>query len=276
MTRSLVTILVIVWAFPSLAVNVLVYWSSNPDPVSQYRLSVSQESMVPLTNVVSVTSYAVVSGLDQGETYYFSLTAVNADGYESNPSEPVSFTIPSPTASVIATWDPNAESVLNEQKITYQLSVEVGGSSIMSLLTTNVSTIVCGLTNGQSYSFSLVAINEDGYVSNPSEAVSFSVPDTSPIETTNTNLPPTATPRSLKMTMNTSLPFTLRGSDPNKDPLHYVIRTLPKFGTIVGTPPNIRYTPRTNYVGLDSFTFTVADRQFTSAPATVSLSVRAP
>lgn len=259
----------------SSAVNVLVYWSANIDPVARYKLSVGLDPVMPFTNIYSSASYAAVNNLTSGQTYYFSLTAQNQEGYESNPTEPLAFTIPSSIATATASWDPNVEAVQNTQRINYYLAVNLDGSAFTNVKTTNISAAIPGLTVGRTYTFSLLAENDEGQISNPSDVVSFTIPDVAPIET-NTNLPPVATPRSLKMTVNTSLPFTLRGSDPNKDPLYYVIRTQPKFGTIIGTPPNIRYTPKANYVGLDSFTFTVADRQFTSAPATVSLSVQAP
>lgn len=70
---------------------------------------------------------------------------------------------------------------------------------------------------------------------------------------------------------DTPVSFTLTGSDPNGDPITYNIVTLPINGTLKGTPPDLTYTPGPGFTGLDSFTFTVYDGEFTSDPATVTI-----
>ncbi|MCC7375358.1 MAG: tandem-95 repeat protein [Verrucomicrobiales bacterium] len=115
-----------------------------------------------------------------------------------------------------------------------------------------------------------------------SDSIQFTVNDGS-LTSTNTatitfkisaaNDKPTATPRSIALAEDSSLAFTLTGTDPEKDALFYQIKTQPLYGRVTGTPPNIRYTPNTNFFGSDSFEFTVADRSLTSDPAVVSVSV---
>ena len=48
----------------------------------------------------------------------------------------------------------------------------------------------------------------------------------------------------------------------------YTIVSGPAHGTPGGTPPNVTYTPNTNYEGADFFQFTVSDGVWTSSPAT--------
>ncbi|MBL9135105.1 MAG: tandem-95 repeat protein [Verrucomicrobiales bacterium] len=84
---------------------------------------------------------------------------------------------------------------------------------------------------------------------------------------------PKANPRSISLAEDTTIPFTLTGSDTEKDALFYQIKTQPSFGRIIGTAPNVRYIPNTNYTGTDSFEFTVSDRSATSDPAVVSVTV---
>lgn len=84
---------------------------------------------------------------------------------------------------------------------------------------------------------------------------------------------PKANPRSIALYEDATFPFTLTGSDPEKDALYYQIKTQPQKGRIIGTPPNIRYIPNTNFCGSDCFEFTVADRSTTSDPAVVSITV---
>jgi hypothetical protein len=77
-------------------------------------------------------------------------------------------------------------------------------------------------------------------------------------------------------TRNTARALTLSGSDPQGSNLTYSISVQPSHGSLSGTPPNIIYTPTTDYDGFDSFTFTVNDGMFDSAPATVSIKVIPP
>jgi len=89
---------------------------------------------------------------------------------------------------------------------------------------------------------------------------------------------PTATAQSVATGFNTARAITLTGSDPNTPArtLTYTVATQPQHGTLSGTAPNLTYTPAANYIGGDSFTFTVNNGTSTSAPATVSITVAAP
>jgi hypothetical protein len=87
------------------------------------------------------------------------------------------------------------------------------------------------------------------------------------------NRPPTAISQSLEVPENSSTMIILRGTDPDRDPLVYTVVTLPAHGTLSGSGQSVTYTPAPDYVGPDSFTFTVRDREFESAPATVEITV---
>ena len=75
---------------------------------------------------------------------------------------------------------------------------------------------------------------------------------------------------------NAPLSIDLEGEDPNGGTLTYAIVEPPAHGTLSGSPPNVTYTPSSEYFGLDAFTFKVNDGQFDSAPATVSIKVVPP
>ncbi len=69
---------------------------------------------------------------------------------------------------------------------------------------------------------------------------------------------------------------TANDSDPNGDPLTYVLGTGPTHGTVVmNTNGTFSYTPAVGYTGADSFTYTVSDGNGGTASATVSLTVGA-
>lgn len=89
------------------------------------------------------------------------------------------------------------------------------------------------------------------------------------------NQAPTAHAQSKTTNEDTSVAITLTGSDPDGDPLTFLVATGPTNGTLSGTPPNLTYAPASNYNGLDSFTFTVSDGTATSTSATVDITVSA-
>lgn len=89
------------------------------------------------------------------------------------------------------------------------------------------------------------------------------------------NAAPTATSFSVTVKEDTATPIVLKGTDANNDALTYNVVTAPVNGTISGTAPNLTYTPKKDYSGTDSFTFTVNDGKLTSGAAKVSITVQA-
>lgn len=89
-----------------------------------------------------------------------------------------------------------------------------------------------------------------------------------------TNTPPIAYTAAVTTTQNTPVEIILRGFDLEGAPLTYSIINGPVNGTLSGTPPIVTYTPTENYVGSDTFQFTVNDGTNESAPATVSITVQ--
>ncbi len=86
---------------------------------------------------------------------------------------------------------------------------------------------------------------------------------------------PIADIKSVTAIEDTSKDITLTGSDVDGDSLTYSIVSGPSHGLLSGTNENQIYTPNTNYIGADSFTFKVNDGTVDSAPATVSITVTA-
>jgi aspartate 1-decarboxylase len=84
---------------------------------------------------------------------------------------------------------------------------------------------------------------------------------------------PQAIAQAVSTAEDTALEITLSGSDVENDSLTYAIASQPSNGTVTLNGAVATYTPNANGNGPDSFTFTVADAGFTSAPASVSLTV---
>ena len=100
-----------------------------------------------------------------------------------------------------------------------------------------------------------------------------SAPATVSITINPVNDPPTAHPQSVITNINTPILITLTGSDIENNPLTYSIDDPPDHGGLSGTPPNLTYTPDTDFNGADSYTFYVSDGSANSASATISITV---
>lgn len=71
----------------------------------------------------------------------------------------------------------------------------------------------------------------------------------------------------------TAKAVTLSATDPDGDPLTYIVDTLPGHGTLSGTAPNLTYTPDSGYSGDDTFTYHANDGTLDSNVATVTIHV---
>lgn len=113
----------------------------------------------------------------------------------------------------------------------------------------------------------------DSFTYSTSDGSLTSVSATVSIQVLSGNTAPTATSVTLTSPEDSSLPIVLKGVDAENDPLSFSIVTGPANGALTGTPPNVRYLPKTDYSGLDSFTFRVADNQGSSSVGTVQIQV---
>ena len=87
------------------------------------------------------------------------------------------------------------------------------------------------------------------------------------------NWPPTANSQSVRTKGNNSVAIKLTGADRDGDTLLFNVATQPAHGTLSGRGANLQYTPARNYIGPDSFSFTVSDGVFPPVSATVSITV---
>jgi hypothetical protein len=87
------------------------------------------------------------------------------------------------------------------------------------------------------------------------------------------NLLPVAESHSVTTPEDTPVQIGLIGSDPDSDPLSYIMVSETSHGSLNGKSPNLTYTPNSNFNGSDSFSFKVNDGIKDSTPATVSITV---
>ncbi len=86
---------------------------------------------------------------------------------------------------------------------------------------------------------------------------------------------PVANSQSVATAQNTSINLILSATDVDNDPLTFDIIDQPRNGILSGTPPNLSYTPNTNFVGSDTFTFIANDGFLNSNIATMTITVQA-
>ena len=87
------------------------------------------------------------------------------------------------------------------------------------------------------------------------------------------NHAPVAQNQSVYLNQNTPRTITLSATDLDGNPLTYSIVSSPTHGLLSGTAPALTYTPATDYLGPDSFTFKANDGLLDSNVATVSLNL---
>jgi len=87
------------------------------------------------------------------------------------------------------------------------------------------------------------------------------------------NTAPVANDQAVTTNEDTAVPIILTANDAEGDPLTYNVIAPPGNGTLTGTPPNVTYTPASNYFGPDSFTFKANDGLVDSNVATVSITI---
>ncbi|MBN2561938.1 MAG: tandem-95 repeat protein, partial [Phycisphaerae bacterium] len=87
------------------------------------------------------------------------------------------------------------------------------------------------------------------------------------------NKPPVALPQDVETDEDVPADITLAGTDPDQDPLTFLVVDEPTNGVLSGSAPDMTYTPNPDYFGQDSFTFKAHDGQTDSVPAIVSITV---
>ena len=132
-------------------------------------------------------------------------------------------------------------------------------------------------SSGDILSFSLNVTDVKGLASSSLDSVSITVNDNPQL-----NSPPQTLDQTVSTNKNAPANIALSGTDADGDSLSFHAVTQPGFGTlgpITATGPNsanVTYTPNSEYVGPDSFTFKANDGTVDSNTATVSITVQGP
>jgi VCBS repeat-containing protein len=154
--------------------------------------------------------------------------------------------------------------------------IDVDGDPLTYIIATGPSHGSLGVLSGASVTYTPATnyFGGDSFTFRVSDGSVMSSPAAVAITVTPVNDAPVASPQSIMTAQNTARGVTLLGADPDGDVLTYSIVTGPIHGTLgTLTGSNVTYTPALHYVGMDVFTFRVADLSGYTNQVVVTVSV---
>ncbi len=278
---SLLFTLVLLAGAATQAASVRLTWSPNNEPtVAGYKVYQGGASGEYDTIVdVGMATEKVFTGLTKGATYHFSVTAYDAEGYESDRSDEVVF---------VAT-DAVAPKNRAPQSVHLTFSVPEDGSVAVTLQGSDPDNdplqwritrppahgALAGTPPSLVYSPAANYHGADSFQYTVSDGKAESGAATVSITVTPVNDAPTAAGASVTTLQDQPVGIALKGADVDGDPLTFSIVTPPTRGSLSGSAPQLVYTPAPGVSGTDSFTFRAHDGKAASSPATVSITITA-
>ncbi|PYL45937.1 MAG: hypothetical protein DMF40_14250 [Verrucomicrobia bacterium] len=232
-------------------------------------------------SIASGPSHGTLSGTAQNVTY---TPSVNYNGSDSFTFKVNDGKVDSGAATVSLTIAPvNDAPVADSQSVTTNEDTaraivlngsDVDGDALTYTLASNPSHgTLTGTAPNLTYSPAANYNGTDSFTFKVNDGAASSGVATVSITVSAVNDAPVANGQSITTPQNVAKSITLTGSDVDGDALTYAIVSSPSHGSLSGTPPNVTYTPATDYTGSDSFTFKVNDGRVDSAPAIVSVTV---
>ena len=148
-----------------------------------------------------------------------------------------------------------------------------GDSLTYAIMTKPANGTLNGTEPNMSYTPNINFNGLDSFTYRVSDGSLNSIPGTVSLMVNPADDPPVADSDNISVPEDTVSHILLSGSDPDGDPLTYIVLRPPNHGKLDGTAPNLTYMPDPNFSWLDSFTFRVNDGKTNSAPATIMISV---
>jgi regulation of enolase protein 1 (concanavalin A-like superfamily) len=250
-------------------------WNPNPEPdIANYRVNYGTSSGVhPLAVDAGLNTRVSINGLQEGTTYYFVVTAINAEGLESEPSDEVFYQVPVPSGGPVA----DSKSVTTPEDTPVGIVLSATATNPSSLTYSIVSGPAKGTLSGTApnltYTPSADFSGTDSFTYKANDSIVDSNIATVSITINPVNDAPVALARSVTTPEDTPVAILLSASDQEGQTLSYVIVSGPSKGTLSGTAPNLTYTPSADFSGTDSFTYKANDSIVDSNIATVSITI---
>lgn len=252
----------------------IVLTGSDPDGDALTFSIVTPPTKGALTGTAPNLTYTPQANANGPDSFTFKVS----DGSSESAVATVSITL-NPINDKPVITVPGAQTVAENQALMFTVSAsDVDAGQTLTLAATN-------LPQGATFDpLSGLFVWTPGFAQSGSYTVTFTVTDngtpqmadskTVTITVTDTQRVPTANPQEVMTDEDKDLSVVLTGSDPDNDPLTFMIVTQPANGTLSGNAPNLTYTPRANFNGTDAFTFKVNDGKADSNTATISITVK--
>jgi hypothetical protein len=256
--------------------------TTDEDTQKAITLSASDPEAQPLTyTVLSQPTHGTLSGSAPAVTYHPNANFNGSDSFTFKASDgQIDSNIATVSITVNSLNDaPVANSFAIQTAVNTPVSISLTGSDVENApLTFSVVTnpqhgtlsgtppsLIYTPENGYSGVDSLTYRANDGTVNSELATVTITV--------SSGNLPPVANPQDITLNEDTPTPITLTGFDAEGVALSYSFLHPTSHGSLLGTAPDMTYTPHTNYYGTDYFIFRVWDGVQWSEGATVNIVV---
>ena len=273
--RPLVALVALLWALPASSAPVSLAWDpSTGADVAGYLayFGVTGSGTVQAVDVGTNTTYTF-SNLVTEVSYTFHVTAYNSSRVESEPSDAIEYT---PTAAVVPVTDTNAPVLVCPPNSVVTIPAGESSTIVTYVVTAtddvSIPTVTCTPPSGSTF-----AAGSHTVTCTATDAATNSSTSTFTIEV---NRQPQAGAVTLGAMAN--LPrtaslatFLLSATDEDTDTLALlnIGAVSANGGTVAIVGEAVVYSPATNYVGADSFTYTVSDGRGGVATGTVSVTV---
>jgi len=231
----------------------------------------SQPGHGTLTGTAPNLNYTPATNYSGADSFTFKVN----DGQVDSATATISITVTPVNDAPVA--QPQAVSTPEDAALTVTLSgSDVENSPLTFEIVTPPTNGVLNLNSSSSYSYTpnLDYHGPDHFNYRVSDGQVYSANATISITVNSVDDAPVAANQTVTTDEDTATSITLTAVDVEGDGLDFTVLTQPAHGTLSGTPPNLIYTPATNYNGSDSFTFSASDAWLESAPATITLFVR--
>ena len=240
--------------------------------------TLTDTSAVISANVTAGRYYLEITGIGNVSTpysdygslgqYYIvgSIVSASLDTTAPNP-DPLYWTIVPTADSKTSISMTTTNAVDDSGFVEYQFLCSSGGlGCVASAWQTNESYIATGLAPSTNYSYQVKARDSSGNETSLSSAAS---------ATTFSNSTPEGLDDNVIVDENstTTINVLANAIDLDGDVLQINSTSPPSFGSVVINNNAIDYTPDVNYIGADSFTYTITDGLATSEPSTLSIDV---
>ncbi len=225
--------------------------------------------MASLSGTAPNLTYTPAADYNGPDSFAF----VTNDGSVNSAPATVSLTITPVNDTPVA----NNQDVVTSQDVPVALTLtgsDVDGDTLsFAVLAGPLNGVLSGTAPDLTYTPNLGFVGDDSFTFEANDAQSSSPSATVSVTVTRTNHQPAADAQSVVTAEDTTLAIVLTGSDPDSDPLSFVVTVAPAHGALSGTAPNLTYTPAANYNGPDSFQFVANDGLVDSLAATVSIDI---